>query len=85
MHRQTISRYDWYEEPHSLIDTEEERARLKVRRIDGVQIDELGEIEKSWRVLYAEDGSIVKEYGWAQEEPPFCCEPDKSQLSLGLD
>ena len=44
-----------------------------------------GDVEKSWRNFYAEDGTLITSYEWQLEAPPFFREAGEGQLSLGLN
>lgn len=55
---QDIPLYDWYEEAHPLIDNQEERGRLEIARIEGVQYKN-GKVFVHWTSQYAADGSLL--------------------------
>jgi hypothetical protein len=58
---QTYSSYDWYEGKHPWIDSDSERIRLGVRRIDGVQTDSNGEVQVKWTMEYGPNGAAIRE------------------------
>ena len=81
---QIISRIDWYDGLHPIIDQEQERAHLHIRRVDGVFIDQQGEIEKSWRNFYSEDGVLLRFDQWQGQDAPFYSETGEDQLCLEM-
>lgn len=65
--RHTFSNSEWYENTHPLIDSDEERARLHISRIDGVQYDAIGDVATRWSLTYGKTGALVEERVWRQD------------------
>lgn len=67
VHRQVISTYDWYEELHPLIDSNEERARLRVSRMQVKQYDDNGDLEAFSSLVYADNGVLEAMRVWRKD------------------
>ena len=65
--RQIYPLHEWYEQPHPLVDSNDERARLQVLTIQGKQYDDNGDLEQYWSSTYAESGEILEMYIWRQD------------------
>ena len=58
--RMRMSRYQWYEELHPIIDEGPGAvASLGVRRVDGAMYDDDGDEVQRWLVLYNDRGLVV--------------------------
>jgi hypothetical protein len=69
VHRELWSTYQWYEDLHPIIDTDEERARLKVWAIQGKQYDDQGNLVRFWQATYAPDGALIEDRVWKPSDP----------------
>ena len=56
---QTIPLYDYYEELHPVIDSDEFRKKLSLVKLVGTKFDESGELEEEWENCYSDTGAIV--------------------------
>lgn len=65
--RQVFPLHEWYEQPHPLVDSDDERARLHVSTIQGKQYDDNGDLEQYWSSTYAESGAILEMYMWRKD------------------
>jgi hypothetical protein len=55
---------DWYDGDHPIIDSNEERARLHVTRIEGEQYDLNGEVDVRWVQTYDGAGVLTRSQQW---------------------
>src|SRR5579862_6680646 len=58
---------EWYENLHPIIDSDEERVRLNISRIQGVQYDANGDVATRWSLIYGDTGALVEERVWRQD------------------
>ncbi len=65
--RQVYPKGEWYEKTHAIIDSDAERARLRIARIRGEQYDHNGTLEVTWDLSYAENGALREERVWRQD------------------
>jgi hypothetical protein len=65
--RQSFSNQQWYDGTNPLIDSNEERERLRIARIEGRQFDYQGRLDMWWTAVYREDGSISELREWRSD------------------
>lgn len=62
-----IPTYEWYGGTHPVIDSNEERVRLHISRIEGRQYNADGDLIVRWNTTYAADGSIIEDKSWNED------------------
>jgi hypothetical protein len=62
--RHLFSARQWYFEPQPLVDSDEERSRLRIMRIEGKQLSGQGQVLLRWRSLYAPNGAQIEGWEW---------------------
>lgn len=67
VHRQVIAAYNWYEELHPLVDSNEERAKIHVRRMQVKQYDDNGDLEEFSTLRYADTGTLEDMRVWRKD------------------
>ncbi len=64
---QIYPKSEWYEKAHDIVDSDTERARLRITRIKGEQFDRDGIVEVRWDLSYSDDGVLKEERVWRQD------------------
>jgi hypothetical protein len=65
--RQVFPLHEWYEQSHPIVDSDDERARLRVSSMQGKQYDDNGDLEQYWSNTYAESGAIMGMRVWRKD------------------
>ncbi len=60
--RQVLSTYEWYEGTHPIIDSDEERARLRVAHIEVREFNDNGDLEVTSSLEYSDNGALTERH-----------------------
>jgi hypothetical protein len=62
--QRSYTAHEWFAEPQPLVDSPEERVRLGVTRLEGIQATAAGQVILRWKSIYGDNGAELEGWEW---------------------